>query len=86
MLLIPSFFSFVSITRSEFEFCFLFFVVEGAVTFLKNSMFALVWLVVLVISAHGFEFGVSLWRIWMAITGGIFGKIHDCVCRSGTLK
>ena len=33
LLLELSFFPFVNITRSEMEFCFLFFVVEGAVNF-----------------------------------------------------
>ena len=46
-----------------------FFVVEGAVTFLDNSMFLLVWLVVLVVFANGFEFGVSSWRFWMDVGG-----------------
>ena len=51
-----------------------FFVVEGAVTFLDNSMFLLVWLVVLVVFANGFEFGVSSWRFWMAVVGGSSGE------------
>ena len=50
-------FSFVSITRSKFEFCFLVFVVNGAVTYFKSSVFALVWLVVLFIFSNGLTFG-----------------------------
>ena len=47
---------------------------EGAVTFLDNSMFLLMWLVVLVIFANDFEFGVSSWRFWMDVEGGVLRK------------
>ena len=52
-------FSFVCITRSEIEFCFYFFVMEGAVTFLNNSMLSLDLLLVLVLmfGSHRGDFG-----------------------------
>ena len=56
LLLLLSFFLFVNITRLEMEFCFLFFVLEGALTFLNNAMFLLVWLLDLVVTMIGFEF------------------------------
>ena len=59
---------------------------EGAVTFLDNSMFLLMWLVVLVIFANDFEFGVSSWRFWMAVGGIFVRRSYDYVYRSGTLK
>ena len=70
-LLIQPFFPFVSITRSKFEFSFLFFVVDGGVTFFISSVFALVWLVVLVVFVNGFDFWVSSWSIWMNVAGGL---------------
>ena len=69
LLLILSFFPFVNITRSEMEFFFLFFVVEGAVNSLKDAMFSLVWLLDSIVAAFDFGFWVSSWRIWVAVAG-----------------
>ena len=41
------------------DFCFLFFDDVEAVTFLDDAMFSLVLLLVLVVSAFGFDFWVS---------------------------
>ena len=76
----------VDVTRSEIGSCFLFFVVNGAVIVFSNIIFSLVWLELLVVVAHGFEFKVSSWRFLVAGRGGMFRKIYDCLCRSGTLK
>ena len=70
LLLILSFLSFVNITRSEMEFCFLFFVMEGAVNFLKNAVFSLVWLLGSIVAAFNFGLWVSSWRIWVNVAGG----------------
>ena len=79
-------FPFVNITRLEMKFCFLFFVMEGAVNFLKNAVFSLVWLLGSIVAAFNFGLWVSSWRIWVNVAGGVFGKSHDCVCKSSTLK
>ena len=64
----------VNVTRSEIGSCLLFFVVDGAVVILRNIMFSLVWLELLVVVAHGFEFKVSSWRFWVAGRGGCSGR------------
>ena len=67
------------------ELYFLFFVVEGAVTFVNNSMFSLELLLGLVFSTLRFDVWVSSWRFGYSWRG-VVEKIHDCVCRYGTLK
>ena len=61
-------FSLFNVTKSEMDFCFLFFDdVEAitffddveAVTFLDDAVFSLVLLLVLIVSAFGFDFWVS---------------------------
>ena len=56
---------FVNVTRPEIDSCFYFAVVDGAVTFLNNTMFSLVWFELLVVVARGFKFGVSSWIFWL---------------------
>ena len=70
-----SIFSFVSITRSEMEFCFLFFVKKGDVTSLNNSMFSLNLFLVVVLSVLGFDVWILSWRYLMAVSGG--GRRED---------
>ena len=60
---------FVNITRSDMDFCLLFFVVEGSVNFLINAVILLVWLLCLIVAAFDFGFWVSSWRIWVAVAG-----------------
>ena len=86
LLLILSFLSFVNITRSEMEFCFLFFC-HGGSSELFEKCGVLVGVVV------GFNRCCVRFLILGLIVenlggccGVIFGKIYDCVCRSGTLK
>ena len=64
LLLKLSIFPFFNVTKSEMEFCFLFFDDLEAVTFLDDAIFSLVLLLGLVVSAFGFDFWVSSWRIW----------------------
>ena len=52
-------FSLFNITKSEMDFCFLFFDDVEAVTFLDDAVFLLVLLLVLIVSAFGFDFWVS---------------------------
>ena len=52
-------FSLFNVTKSEMEFCFLFFDDVEAVTFLDDAMFSLVLMLGLVVSAFGFDFWVS---------------------------
>ena len=63
-------FPFINITRSEMEFCFLLFVVEGAVNFLNNAVLSLVWLLCSIVTAFDFGFWVSSWSIWWLLLGG----------------
>ena len=70
LLLKLSNFPFFNVTKSEMDFCFLFFDDVEAVTFLDDAMFSLVLLLVLIVSAFGFDFWVSSWRIWVAVAGG----------------
>ena len=49
LLLILLFLVFINVTRSEIHSCFLFVVVDSAVTFLNNATFSLVWLELLVV-------------------------------------
>ena len=52
-------FSLFNVTKSEMDFCFLFFDIVVAVTFLDDAMFSLVLMLVLIVSAFGFDFWVS---------------------------
>ena len=57
------------------ELYFSIFVVEGAVTFLNNSMFSLELFLGLVFSTLGFDVWVSSWIFWMAVSrGGSSGR------------
>ena len=55
LLLVLSFLVFINVTRWEIDSCFLFCVVDRAVTFLDNAIFSLVLLELLVVVAFGFE-------------------------------
>ena len=52
-------FSLFNVTKSEMDFCFLFFDNVEALTFLDDAVFSLVLLLVLIVSAFGFDFWVS---------------------------
>ena len=56
LLLVLSFFPFINITRSDMDFCFLFFVVEEEVNFLEDSEFSLVWLLGSIVATFDFGF------------------------------
>ena len=59
MLLKLSIFPFFNVTKLEMDFCFLFFDDVEAVTFVDDAVFSLVLLLVLIVSAFGFDFWVS---------------------------